>query len=69
MAVWVIVDASGNVDEIHVAEGSEEFATEVVAAVRAAHFLPAEDNLKPIRFPIALQFDFRARGNSTAQVK
>lgn len=69
VAVWVIVDAEGNVEEIFVAEGTEEFAIGVVAAVRAAHFHPAENNLKPIRYPIALQFDFRAGGNATAQAK
>jgi TonB family protein len=69
VAVWAIVGVDGNVDEVYVAEGSEEFTNEVIAAVRAAHFLPAEDNLKPIRYPIALQFDFRAGGIATARAK
>jgi TonB family protein len=69
VAVWVVVDESGSVEQVYVTEGSEEFAHEVLAVVRAAHFLPAEDNLKPIRYPIALQFDFRARGGATARAK
>jgi TonB family protein len=69
VAVWIVVDESGNVEEVYVAQGSEEFAHEVVVAVRAARFLPAEDNLKPIRYPIALQFDFRAGNTATAKAK
>jgi TonB family protein len=69
VAVWIVVDESGNVEQVYVTQGSEEVAHEVVAVVRAAHFLPAEDNLKPIRYPIALQFDFRARGAATAKGK
>jgi len=69
VAVWAIVSVDGTVDEIYVADGSEEFANEVVAAVRAAHFLPAERRLKPIRYPIALQFDFRAGSMATARAK
>jgi TonB family protein len=69
VAVWAIVSVDGTVDEIYVADGSEEFASEVVAAVRAAHFLPAERKLKPIRYPIALQFDFRAGSMATARAK
>ena len=69
VAVWVIVNETGDVEEVFVTEGSEEFAHEVVAVVRTAHFLPAEDKLKPIRYPIALQFDFRARTPPTAQKK
>ena len=66
VVVWAIVEASGAVDEVYVTRGSEEFAAEVIAAVRAARFIPAEDNLKPTRYPIALQFDFRAGGGGAA---
>jgi outer membrane biosynthesis protein TonB len=69
VAVWVIVDTFGNPEEVHVTEGSEEFAAEVVAAVRAARFIPAENKLNPIRHPIALQFDFRGRRAAVAQKK
>jgi len=67
VVVWLIVEPSGEAVEIHVVEGTEEFANEAVAALRAARFLPAEDNLKPIRYPIALQFDFRAGSAATAR--
>lgn len=70
VVVWVIVEESGTVDEVYVTQGTEEFATEVIAAVRASRFVPAEDNLKSIRYPIALQFDFRAGGgNAVARAK
>jgi TonB family protein len=67
VVVWVVVGESGEVEEVQVAEGSEDFAREAVAAVRAAHFHPAENNLKPIRFAIALQFDFRLRAAATSR--
>lgn len=66
VVMWVIVDATGAVEYVQVAEGSDEFAQEAIAAVRAARFLPAEDRLKPIRYPIALQFDFRSGRSTTA---
>ncbi|MFO1313823.1 MAG: TonB family protein [Burkholderiales bacterium] len=66
VVVWAIVEESGTVEEVYVTQGSEEFAAEVTAAVRAARFIPAEDNLKPIRYPIALQFDFRPGGGTAA---
>ena len=59
VAVWVIVGPDGAAEQIQVLDGTPEFADEVVAAVKAARFLPAENNLQPIRFPIALQFEFR----------
>jgi TonB family protein len=67
VVVWVVVNESGEAEEVSVVEGGEEFAHEVVAAVRAARFLPAENNLKPISFAIALQFDFRLRSTATAR--
>ena len=69
VVLWIVVGASGNVDEVYLVEGSEEFGAEAIAAVRAARFMPAEDNLVPIRYAIALQFDFRAGGSTTAQTK
>ena len=58
VAVWIVVDTQGAPEEIVVADGSEEFADAVVAAVRNARFLPAQNNLVPIRFPLALEFHF-----------
>lgn len=59
VAVWIVVNAQGVAEEVEVLDGSQEFADEVLAAINAARFLPAEDNLKPIRYPIALEFQFR----------
>lgn len=69
VAVWLIVDAEGLADEVQVLDGEEEFANEVVAAVRAARFKPAENNLKPIRYPVSLEFDFRLGGGDVAAAK
>jgi TonB family protein len=62
---WILVDAKGNVEEIQVADGSEEFAGAVIAAIRNAHFIPAQQNLVPIRFPISLEFHFATGGAAT----
>ena len=59
VVAWAIVNEEGRASEIEIPEGTEEFADQVRAALRIARFKPAEDKLKPIRFPIALQFDFR----------
>lgn len=66
VVLWIVVDAAGAPDEIAVVEGSQEFADAVVAAVKAAHFLPARNNLQPIRFPLALEFNFTAGNSATA---
>jgi len=64
---WVVVNEQGEASEIEFPEGSDEFAEEVRTALRAARFKPAEDRLRPIRFPLALQFDFRlSEGDGTA---
>lgn len=60
VVVWAVVDATGEVQEAHAAQGSEEFAAEALAAVRAARFIPAENRRRVQPYPIALQFDFRA---------
>jgi TonB family protein len=59
VSVWIVVDHTGQADEVDVIEGSPEFAEEVVAAVKGATFLPAEQRLRPIRYPLALEFRFR----------
>jgi len=58
VAVWIVVDAQGIPEEVLVTDGQEEFADAVIAAVRAARFVPAQNNLLPIRFPLALEFRF-----------
>jgi len=66
VAVWIVVDAEGAASEILVLDGSEEFSEAVVAAVKDAHFVPAQNNLKPIRYPISLEFRFVIGPQSTA---
>lgn len=58
VAVWVVVDGEGAVEEVQVVDGAEEFADVVAAAVKEVRFQPARNNLMPIRFPIALEFQF-----------
>ena len=58
VAVWIVVDAQGAPEEILVTDGAEEFAGAVVAAVKDARFVPAQNNLVPIRYPISLEFHF-----------
>jgi len=72
VVVWIVVDAKGAVEEILVAEGTEEFSAAVIAAVRQARFVPAQGDLAPIRFPLALEFHFAlgrkaVAGTATAQ--
>ena len=38
----------------------------MLAAIRAARFQPAQNNLKPIRYPISLEFQFRTGAGETA---
>ncbi len=59
VAAWVVVDAEGRPEEIQVTDGTEEFAASVRDAIQAARFLPAQNNLQKIRFPIALEFQFK----------
>jgi TonB family protein len=62
VAVWIVVNALGEPEEIEVAAGAEEFAKAVSAAVSETRFLPAESRLRLIRYPIALQFRFQIHG-------
>ena len=68
VALWVVVDRDGKAEEVELAYGAEEFADEAIAAVKAARFAPATDHLKPIRFPIALEFRFLLDGPATGAV-
>jgi hypothetical protein len=51
---------------VQVLDGAPEFAEVVVAAVNAAKFVPAENRLRKIRFPLSLEFRFRANAESAA---
>ena len=59
VVVWIVVNEMGQAEEVDVIEGSPEFAQAVTVAIYAAKFLPAEQKLEPIRYPIALEFRFR----------
>ena len=66
VVAWIIVDATGAVEEISIPEGSPEFADAVRAALKDARFIPARNDMKSIRFPIALEFRFaRSSGTGT----
>jgi TonB family protein len=58
VVVWIVVDARGVVEEILIAEGTEEFSAAVIEAVRQARFVPAQNKFVPVRFPLALEFHF-----------
>jgi TonB family protein len=60
VAVWAVIDETGTATEIDVADGPPELSEAAIAAVRQGRFLPARNNLQPIRFPIALEFRFSA---------
>lgn len=62
VTVWIVVNAEGRADEITVVQGTEEFATGVVAALREARFLSARNHLVAIAFPVALEFRFTLDG-------
>jgi TonB family protein len=66
VGVWVVVNADGAAEEVQVLDGAPEFAEVVVAAVNAAKFVPAENRLHKIRFPLSLEFRFRADAGSVA---
>ena len=55
---FVIVDASGGVEEISVVEGAPEFVQPVQDALLTTRFLPATDGDRPIRFYTMVRFDF-----------
>ncbi len=66
VGVWVVVSVDGTAEEVQVVDGSPEFAAEVVTAINAAKFEPAENRHYRIRFPIALEFQFRANATGAA---
>ncbi len=69
VVAWIVVDEKGAAAEIEIAEGTEEFADAVRAAVQAARFIPARNNRKPIRFPIALEFRFKTGAAAATAAK
>ena len=68
IVVWAIVLADGSVDTALLAEGDESVAEPVLAAVKAARFVPARSRLQPRDYPISLEFRFSAKSaDDTAQ--
>ncbi len=56
---WVVVEASGQVEEIAIIEGDPEFGEPVQDALLKARFLPASNRGQPIRYHKMLEFRFR----------
>ena len=65
--VWAIVDAQGNVEDVHVVEGASDFGAAVASTLGRTRLIPARNGGAPIRFYVTLAFDFRlkARGEAT----
>ena len=61
IVVWAIVLADGSVDTALLAEGDESVAEPVLAAVKAARFVPARSRLQPRDYPVSLEFRFSAK--------
>jgi TonB family protein len=59
VVAWIVVDATGRVDEIAIIEGGPEFGEPVQNALLMAKFLPARNEGKPIRHFTMLEFRFR----------
>lgn len=68
VAVWIVVDVAGAVEEVTVTEGTEEFANEVLAAIKDMQFVPAWNYRQPIRYPLALEFRFAINAAQLASV-
>jgi TonB family protein len=68
VAVWAVVSETGEAEEVVAVDGPELLAEAAVAAVRKARFKPAHNNLKPIRYPVALEFRFALSGAPGAMV-
>jgi hypothetical protein len=66
--VWAVVLADGSVDTALLADGDESLAEPVLAAVKAARFVPARSRLQPRDYPVSLEFRFTAKSaDDTAQ--
>ena len=58
IVVWAIVLSDGSVDTALLADGDESLAEPVLAAVKAARFVPARSRLQPRDYPVSLEFRF-----------
>ena len=63
IVVWAIVMSDGSVDTALLADGDESLAEPVLAAVKAARFIPAVSRLQPRDYPISLEFRFAPGGS------
>jgi len=66
IVVWAVVLADGSVETALLADGDEALAEPVLAAVKAARFVPARSRLQPRDYPISLEFRFAAQAPADA---
>lgn len=59
VVLWAVLDPNGVIEELQPVAGPERLVAAAMDAVRAGRFMPAARNGEGIRYPIALQFDFR----------
>jgi TonB family protein len=68
VAIWAVIGETGEPEEVVAVDGPDVLAQAAVAAVRRASFRAAHNNMKPIRYPIALEFRFALSGAPAAMV-
>jgi TonB family protein len=68
VAVWVMVSPEGAPDEVTIVDGPPEFADAIVAAINDARFVPAQNNLVPMRYALAFEFDFAIGAPATGAI-
>lgn len=66
VVAWIAINTDGNVDEVIISSGTEEFAEAVREALPSARFLPAEERGQIIPYYIVLSIDFRSGVPTTA---
>ncbi len=66
VVAWLAITTDGNIDEVIIDAGTEEFAEAVRQALPSAQFLPAEERGQIIPYYIILSFDFRTGVPTTA---
>lgn len=67
VVAWVIVDPTGNVEQVEFAEGDPVFRDAVSEAIRSGQYYPAASGGVGLRFHIALEFRFALGDLATTQ--
>ena len=62
---WIVVARDGSVAEIEFPEGRSEFSVAVAAYLRHAHFIPAKNRGRTIRYFTMLEVSFRIGTSAT----